>query len=119
MLSCRIEAIFLLRTGDREAKSRARGASPAAQPSLSHLICGVCARPLRTARIPTSDEPGVGRLGLLDPSTLLIALALDIVGVSRAFLPALGLVTRLQLEIAQLPSVQRWSGPRIAFAFAQ
>jgi len=42
---------------------------------------------------------------LLDPSTLLIALALDIVGVSRAFLPALGLVTRLQLEIAQLPSV--------------
>jgi hypothetical protein len=90
---CGIWTIFLSRTGDREAKSRARGASLAAQPSLSHLICGACARPLRTARVPTSNEPGVGRLGLLDPSAL-------------------------ELEIAQLPSVQRWSGPRIAFAVA-
>jgi hypothetical protein len=51
-----------------------------------HLRCP-CACPLRTARIPTSDEPGVGRFGLLDPSALLIAMALDIVGVSRASLP--------------------------------
>jgi hypothetical protein len=56
---------------------------------------------------------------LLDPSALLIAMALDIVGVSRASLPALGPVTRLQLEIAQLSRVQRRLGPRIAFALAQ
>jgi hypothetical protein len=91
--------------GDRVAKSRARGASPAAQLSSSHLSCGACAHPLGTTRIPTGDEASVSRLGLLDPSTLLIAVALDIVGVGSAFLAALGLVSRLQLQIAQLLGV--------------
>src|ERR1700722_4787423 len=105
--------------GHRVAKSRARGASPAAQPSSSPLGCGACARLLGTTRIPTGDEARVSCLGLLDPSTLLIAVALDIVGVGGAFLAALGLVSRLQLQIAQLPGVQRRSGPHVAFTFAQ
>src|SRR6516162_6404819 len=97
--------------GDRAAKSRARGASPAAQPSSSHLGCGARAHPLGTTRIPTGDEARVGRLGLLDPPALLIAMALDIVSVSCASLAAFGFVTRLQLQIAQLSRVQRRSGP--------
>ena len=58
-------------------------------------VGGACAHPLGTTRIPTGDEASVSRLGLLDPSTLLIAVALDIVGVGSAFLAALGLVSRL------------------------
>src|ERR1700727_2935977 len=73
--------------GDRAAKSRVRGASPAAQPSSSHLGCGARAHPLGTTRIPTGDEARVGRLGLLDPSALLIAMALDIVRVGRPLWP--------------------------------
>ena len=46
-------------------------------------------------------------------------MALDIVGMSRAFLATLGPVPRFQFQIAQLSRVQRRSGPRIAFAFAQ
>src|ERR1700720_2328250 len=88
--------------GDRAAKSRARGASPAAQPSSSHLGCGSRAPPLGTTRVPTGDEARVGRLGLLDPSALLIAMALDIVRVGRASLATRGLVPRFQLQIAQL-----------------
>ena len=101
------------------AKSRARGASPAAQPSSSPFGCGARARPLGTTRIPTGDEARVRRLGLLDPSALLIAMALDIVSVGRASLAAFGFISRLQLQIAQLPGVQRRSGPHVAFAFAQ
>ena len=56
---------------------------------------------------------------MLDPPALLIAMALDIVGMGRAFLATLGLVPRFQFQIAQLPRVQRRPGPRIAFAFAQ
>ena len=104
-------------TARRRAGREAQG--PAAQPSLSPLICGACARLLGSARIPAGDEARISRLGLLDPSTLLIAVALDIVGVGGVFLAALGLVSRLQLQIAQLLGVQRRSGPRIAFAFAQ
>ena len=55
---------------------------------------------------------------MLDPPAFLIAMALDIVGVSRAFLATLAL-PRFQFQIAQLSRVQRRSGPRIAFAFAQ
>src|SRR5580700_9366238 len=105
--------------GDRAAKSRVRGASPAAQPSSSHLGCGARAHPLGTTRIPTGDAARVGRLGLLDPSALLIAMALDIVRVGRASLATRGLVPRFQLQIAQLPRVQRRPGPHVAFAFAQ
>src|SRR5580692_1952702 len=36
-------------------------------------VGGACAHPLGTTRIPTGDEASVSRLGLLDPSTLLIA----------------------------------------------
>jgi hypothetical protein len=46
-------------------------------------------------------------------------MAFDIVGVGRASLPTFGLVSRFQLEIAQLPRVQRRPGPHVAFAFAQ
>jgi hypothetical protein len=82
--------------GDRAAKSRARGASPAAQPSSVHLgLRRLCASAWDHAD-STGDEASVSRLGLLDPSTLLIAMALDIVGVDSAFLAALGLVSRLQ-----------------------
>jgi len=56
---------------------------------------------------------------LLDPPALLIAMALDIVGMSRAFLATLSPVPRFQFQIAQLSGVQRRSGPCIAFAFAQ
>ncbi len=94
--SCAICAIFLSRMGDRAAKSRARGASPAAQPSPSPLGCGARAHPLGTTRVPTGDEARVGRLGLLDPSALLIAMALDmaldIVRVGRASLATRRLV---------------------------
>src|SRR5277367_124286 len=85
--------------GDRVAKSRARGASPAAQPSSSPLGCGARARLLWTTRIPTGDEARVRRLGLLDPPALLIAMALDIVSVSCASLAAFGFISRLQLQI--------------------
>src|ERR1700722_2201452 len=105
--------------GDRVAKSRARGAGPAAQPSSSHLGCGACAHPLGTSRVPTRDEASVSRLGLLDPPALLIAMALDIVSVSRASLAAFGFISRLQLQIAQLPGVQRRPRPHVAFTFAQ
>jgi transposase InsO family protein len=43
-------------------RARARGASPAAQPSLLPLLCGARARPLGAVRIPAGDEAGVGRL---------------------------------------------------------
>jgi hypothetical protein len=112
-------AISLSRTGDRVAKSRARGASPAAEPSSSHLGCGARARLLGTTRIPTGDEARVSRLGLLDPSALLIAMALDIVRVGPASLATRGLVPCFQLQIAQLPRVQRRPRPHVAFAFAQ
>ena len=102
--------------GYRAAKSRARGASPAAQPSSSHLGCGARAHPLRTTRI-SNRRRSVS--GLLDPSALLIAMALDIVRVGHASLAARGLVPRFQLQIAQLPRVQRRPGPHVAFAFAQ
>ena len=46
-------------------------------------------------------------------------MALDIVRVGRTFLAALGLVSRVQLQIAQLTRVQRWPAPHVAFAFAQ
>ena len=46
-------------------------------------------------------------------------MALDIVGIGRAPLAAFRFVSRLQLQIAQLLSVQSRPGPRIAFAFAQ
>jgi hypothetical protein len=46
-------------------------------------------------------------------------MALDIVGVSCASLAAFGFITCLQLQIAQLPGVQRRSGPHVAFTFAQ
>src|ERR1700761_3145391 len=105
--------------GDRAAKSRARGASPAAEPSSSPLGCGARARLLGTTRIPTGDEARVRRLGLLDPPALLIAMALDMVSVSCASLAAFGFITRLQLQIAQLPGVQRRPGPHVAFTFAQ
>src|ERR1700722_14021790 len=100
-------------------RSRARGASPAAQPSSSPLGCGARARLLWTTRIPTGDEARVRHLGLLDPPALLIAMALDIVSVSRASLAAFGFISRLQLQIAQLPGVQRRPGPHVAFTFAQ
>src|SRR5271156_3511841 len=70
-------------------------------------------------RVPTGDEARVGRLGLVDPSALLIAMALDIVPVGYASLAARGLVPRFQLQIAQLPRVQRRPGPHVAFTFAQ
>lgn len=38
------------------AKSRIRGESPAAQPLSSHLTCDIRACPLRSPRIPASDE---------------------------------------------------------------
>jgi hypothetical protein len=99
-------AIFVLRTGDRAAKSRARGESPAAQPSSSHLVCGARARPFGPAGIPTGHEARVGGLGLLDPPALLIAMTLDIVRMSRAFLATLGPVPRFQFQITQLSCVQ-------------
>ena len=46
-------------------------------------------------------------------------MALDIVSVSRASLAAFGFISRLQLQIAQLPGVQRRSGPHVAFTFAE
>src|SRR5580704_11699000 len=84
--------------GDRAAKSRTRGASPAGQPSSSPLGCGARAHPLGTTRIPTGDEARVGRLGLLDPSALLIAMALDIVRVGRAFLAGVAAIFRAAIS---------------------
>ena len=43
-------------------------------------------RLFHAARIPTGDEAGVGRLGLLDPPAPLIAMALDIAGEGGALL---------------------------------
>jgi hypothetical protein len=95
-------------------------ANPDGSDASSHLGCGARAHPLgTTTRIPTGDEARVGRLGLLDPSAPLIAMALDIVRVGRASFATRGLVPRFQLQIAQLPRVQRPPGPHVAFAFAQ
>ena len=102
----------------RRLRGEERGArcKPCRAASLSHLICGACARPFGAAQIPTTDEAGVSGIGSFDPSTLLIAMALDIVGAAGAFLAAVGFVPRLQFQIAQLLGVQRGPGPCIAFA---
>jgi hypothetical protein len=108
-----------LRTDDRLAKSRREARALTWSLHRRTSVAGACVRPLRTTRIPTGDEAGVGCLGLFDPSALLIAMTLNIVGLGGALLPALGFVSRLQLQIAQLLGVQRGPGPRIAFVFAQ
>ena len=70
-----------------------------------------CARPFGAAQIPTTDEAGVSGIGSFDPSTLLIAMAHDIVGAAGAFLAAVGVVPRLRFPIAQLLGVERGPGP--------
>src|SRR5215472_4833004 len=100
--------------GDRVAKSRARGGSLAAQPLQSLLLCGPRAHLLRAAPVPAGNKAGIGGLGLLDPAPFLIAVALDVVSMSLALLTACCLVTRLQLEIAQLLGVQRGTRPGVA-----
>ena len=103
--------------GDRAAKSRARGASPAAQPSSSHLGCGARAHPLGTTRIPTGDEARVGRLGLLDPSALLIAMALDhCTRGPRLFAATRGLIPRFPApDRAAFLACNAGPGPHVAF----
>jgi hypothetical protein len=90
------------RRAGREAKALPR--------SLHHRASFAAPVPFRPAGIPTGHEAGVGGLGLLDPPALLIAMALDIVGMSRALLATLGPVPRFQFQIAQLSRVQRRSG---------
>jgi hypothetical protein len=81
-----ISPTFCRGTGDRAAKSRARGASPAAQPLSSFLLCGAHAR-LWPPWVPVGNKARVSGFGLLDPAPFLIALALDVVGVRRSFCP--------------------------------
>ena len=90
-----------------------------APPSSSLLICGARTRLLGAAWVPAGDEAGIGSLGLLDPASFLIAMALDVVGMSRALLAAVGLVSRFQLEVAQLLGVERRTCPDVAFALGQ
>ncbi len=73
----------------------------------------------QTTRSPACHEPGVSRLGLLDPAPLLITMALEIVGVGRSFLAAGGRVPCLEFELAHLLGMQRRAGPQVALAFAQ
>ena len=111
-------AMLTRRTGDRAAKSGTRGESPAAQPLSSFLLCGACAR-LWSPWIPASHEPRIGCLGLLDPAPLLLAMALEVIGVGGPFLSAGSPVSRFELEITQLPGMQGRTRPQIALALAQ
>jgi hypothetical protein len=88
-LSGSVGAILDRRTGDRGAKSRVRGGSPAAQPSGSLLRGGVRAR-LRPACVPALHQALVGLLRLLDPMPLPFADRGEIVGVGGATLAAAG-----------------------------
>jgi Integrase core domain len=100
---------------------RRAGREAQALPRSLHCRPSVAA-PVRARLGPRGFQPATKRayrLGLLDPPALLIAMALDIVSVSSASLAAFGFITRLQLQIAQLPGVQRRSGPHVAFTFAQ
>ena len=111
--------------GDRVAKSRVRGASPAAQPSSSHLGCGACAHPLgttadsnrrRSARRPSSGLLGAGPIGAPDRDGSRV-----LYSVGRAFFwPRAALVLPLSAPDRAASSRATPAGPTdVAFAFAQ
>jgi len=104
--------------GDRVAKSGTRGESPAAQPSLTLLFCGVLAHPW-APRIPPRYEARVSGFRLFGPSPFFIAKAFDIVGAGGSLLAAAWLVSSSQFEVAKLLCVQSRSCPGITFAFTQ
>src|SRR5262249_44576998 len=85
---------------------------------LSLLLCGARAH-LRPSRVPTCHKTGIGRFGLLDPVSFLVALAFEIVGVRGSFLSAGRLVTGFELEITLLPGVQRRTCPEVVLVFCQ
>jgi hypothetical protein len=93
---------LLSRTGDRVAKSRARRASPAAQPLSSLLLCGARAR-LWPPWVPAGNIARVSGLGLLDPTPFLVAMALEVAGVRCSLLSARRPGTDFELEL-QWPS---------------
>ena len=80
-------ANLLPRTDDRVAKSRARGESPAAQP----IVAPPLRRPCAPSALLHSNLPQSGRKPSRParPSVVLVALALEVVGVCRSFLAAL------------------------------
>ena len=59
-------------------------------------------RALRSSRVPAGHEARIGRLGLFDPASLLVAVALKVVGVRGALLTAGGLMASLQPEVPHL-----------------
>ena len=68
-----LDLLFLRRTGDRLAKSRAEDVIPAAQPSPSLLIGGTRAPFFRTTRLPSADELFVGMFSVTRDIDLPIA----------------------------------------------
>ena len=92
---------------------------PAAQPLSSHLGCGARAHLLESMRVPAGDEAGIGCLGLLDPAPLLLAMVLDVVGVSRPLLAPCRSIPRFELKISQLFGKQRRTRPHVALALGE
>ena len=81
-------------------------------PLSSLLLCGARAR-LRPPCVPACHKTGIGRFGLLDPASFLVAMAFEIVGVRGSFLSTGCSVTGSELEITQLPGVQRRTRPEV------
>lgn len=75
--------------------------------------------PLTLAASSGSAKTGVGRFGLLDPASFLVAIALEVVGVRGPFLSAGRPATGFELEITQVPGVQRRTCPEVALVLCQ
>src|SRR3954464_4757599 len=104
--------------GDRVAQSRAGGASLAALPSRSLLLCGAHGHPPASLG-PALGQPSVGDLGLFSPPLFLLAGAGQVVLIGRATLATPYWLARAQLEVAQLLGMQRGPDPGIVLALGQ
>ena len=103
----------------RRRAGREAQALPRSFPSSSHLGCGARAHPLGTTRILTGERSAhMPSPGLLDPSALLIAMALDIVRVGHAPWPRAATCIPPSAPDRAASSRVTPAGPT-AFAFAQ
>lgn len=108
-------AILRVPAGDRAAKSRVGGESPAAQPSASFLLCGARGH-LRTASGPTVDLSPVSDLRLFNSAPFLASGSGNVVFVAGSALAPAGWLPRAELQVAQFFCVQGGAQPGVVFA---
>src|SRR5215218_9577287 len=104
--------------GDRAAESRAGGASPAAQPSRSLLLCGARGRSA-SALGPAFRLTAVGGFGLFGAPLLLLPDAGEIVLVPGPALAAPRRLAGAELQVAQPPGAQGGPDPGVILALPQ